>query len=77
MSVSVTVSVAIYCWEDFMKTIAVVISLAVSTIAVSGPYQAAYADSRMTGSPYWCSSGMNCMQDRYNAATGAAKAKAQ
>jgi hypothetical protein len=35
------------------------------------------SDSRMTGAPYWCSSGMNCMQDRYNAATKAAKAKAQ
>ena len=60
-----------------MKKIVVAISLAVSALAITSAYKAAYADSRMTGSPYWCSSGMNCMQDRYNAATRAAKAKAQ
>jgi hypothetical protein len=60
-----------------MKTIAVIISLAASTIAIFGAFSSARADSRMTGAPYWCSSGMNCMQDRYNAATRAAKAKMQ
>jgi hypothetical protein len=60
-----------------MKKIVVAVSLAISAIAIFSAYNAAYADSRMTGSPYWCSSGMNCMQDRYNAATRAAKAKAQ
>ena len=59
-----------------MKTFAVVVSLAASTIVISGAYSAAHADARMTGAPYWCSSGMNCMQDRYYAATKA-KTKAQ
>jgi hypothetical protein len=57
-----------------MKAIAIVISLAVSGIAISG---AAHADTRMT-TGYMCSSGMNCMSDRYKAATAkAAKAKTQ
>jgi hypothetical protein len=59
-----------------MKSIAVVISLVVSTIAISGVYNSARADTRMT-TGYTCSSGFNCMSDRYKAATSkAAKAKA-
>jgi hypothetical protein len=51
-----------------MKTIAVVMSLAVSGIAVSGAYSSAFA-SRMNGKGSSCSEGSNCMSDRYKAAT--------
>ncbi len=58
-----------------MKTIAVVLSLVVSGIAISAAYTSAQA-SRMNGKGGWCSSGSNCMQDRYKASTAkAAKSK--
>jgi hypothetical protein len=61
-----------------MKTITIVFFLTVSAVAISGAYNSALADSRMTGKGPWCSSGMNCMADRYQGATAkAAKAKTQ
>ena len=48
-----------------MKTIAIVLSLAVSGIAISSAYNSAYAD-RMNGKAT-CGQSI-CMQDRYKAA---------
>jgi len=51
-----------------MKTIAVILSLAISGIAVSAAYTSAYA-SRMNGKGMGCSEGTNCMSARAKAAT--------
>ena len=51
-----------------MKTFAVILSLAISGIAISSAYSSAYA-SRMNGKGSMCSEGTNCMSDRYKAAT--------
>ena len=51
-----------------MKTFAIVLTFAISGIATSATYTPASADSRMSGSNHYCSSGMNCMSDRYQAA---------
>ena len=51
-----------------MKTIAVVLSLAISGLAISTTYNSAYA-SRMNGKGSTCSEGTNCMSARYKAAT--------
>jgi hypothetical protein len=59
-----------------MKTIVIVLSLAVSGIAISSAYTSAQA-SRMNGKGGWCSSGANCMQDRYIAATKNSKTKSK
>jgi hypothetical protein len=55
-----------------VKTIAVVLTLAISGIAISAAYTDAYA-SRMNGKGGWCSEGTNCMSGR--AKIAAAKAK--
>ena len=55
-----------------VKTIAVVLTLAISGIAISAAYTEAYA-SRMNGKGGWCSEGTNCMSGR--AKIAAAKAK--
>jgi hypothetical protein len=54
--------------EFKMKTIAIVLSLAVSGIAVSAAYTSAYA-TRMNGKGSMCSDGSNCMSARYKMAT--------
>jgi hypothetical protein len=46
-----------------VKTIAVVLTLAISGIAISAAYTEAYA-SRMNGKGGWCSEGTNCMSGR-------------
>jgi hypothetical protein len=51
-----------------VKTIVIILTLAISGIATSATYTTASADSRMSGSNYYCSSGSNCMSDRYQAA---------
>jgi hypothetical protein len=51
-----------------MKTIAVILSLAISGIAISSVYTSAYA-SRMNGKGGWCSEGTNCMSARYKMTT--------
>jgi hypothetical protein len=54
--------------EIIMKTVVLVLSLAVSGIGISAAYTSAQA-GRMNGKGMGCSTGTNCMQDRYNAAT--------
>jgi hypothetical protein len=51
-----------------MRAIVIIVTLAISGIATSATYTTASADSRMSGSNHYCSAGMNCMSDRYQAA---------
>jgi hypothetical protein len=46
-----------------MKAIAVVLTFAIASIAISASYNSAYA-SRMNGKGGWCSEGTNCMSGR-------------
>jgi hypothetical protein len=56
--------------EEPLKKIVLILSLTVSSIAVSGAYTSADA-SKMNGKGGMCSDGANCMANKYqNAAAG-------
>jgi hypothetical protein len=59
-----------------MKTITIVLTIAISGTALSAAYTSAYA-SRMNGKGSTCSEGTNCMSERYKAATAKPKAPAK
>jgi hypothetical protein len=52
-----------------MKAMAIVITFAISTVAISGAANA----SRMNGKGGWCSEGTNCMSARAKSATSPKK----
>jgi hypothetical protein len=59
-----------------VKTIAIVLTFAISGIAISAASTSAYA-SKMNGKGSGCSEGTNCMSARYKAATAKPKAPAK
>jgi hypothetical protein len=58
--------------RHIVKTIVVVLSLAISGVAISAAYFDAYA-SRMDGKGNGCSDGNLCMRGKYKAATAKPK----